>query len=350
MRIAVVSPYALDVPGGVQHQVTGLVDRLRLLGEDAYAAGPGAGGREDAVDMGGWVKVRTNRSRAPLALSPRVIGQSEEALAGADVVHIHEPFMPLAGWAALRAARRAGRPVVVTFHADPPRAVGSLYRWGRGPLRRALGPALGSAVSPTARRAAEPLGIDLEMIPNAVDVSSFRVAVERNPRQAAFVGRPDPRKGLDLLLAAWPEVQERAPGSSLAVMGGGSFPKAPGVRFLGRVSESEKRAVLAGSGVFCAPNRGGESFGITIAEGMAAGCAVVASDLEAFADVLAGSGLLFRNGDRAGLADALVRALTDGGLRRRLAEAGADRVRMFDWAETAGRYLSLYRRAGGRDQ
>lgn len=347
MRIAVVSPYALDVPGGVQHQVTGLVERLRLLGEDAYAAGPGAEGRGDAADLGGWVKVRTNRSKAPLALSPRVFGRTVQALDGADVVHIHEPFTPLAGWAALRAARRAGRPVAVTFHAAPPGAVEALYRRGRGPLRRALGGAAASAVSPTARRAVEPLGVDLEVIPNAVDVDSFRVPVERNPRQAAFVGRPDPRKGLDLLLAAWPEVRARAPGASLAVMGGGgSARESPGVRFLGRVGEAEKRAVLAGSGVFCAPNRGGESFGITVAEGMAAGCAVVASDLEAFADVLAGSGLLFRNGDREGLAGALVRALTDGGLQRRLAEAGAARVRMFDWAETAGRYLNLYRRAG----
>lgn len=346
MRIAVVSPYALDVHGGVQQQVTGLVECLRRLGEDAYAAAPGAEGRKDAVDVGRWVKVRTNRSKAPLSLSPRVMGRMREALADADVVHIHEPFVPLAGWAALRAAQRAGRPVAVTFHADPSRAVKALYRRGSGPLRRALRGAAAAAVSPTARRAAAPLGVDLEVIPNAVDVASFRVPVERNPRQAAFVGRPDPRKGLDLLLAAWPEVRARAPGSSLAVMGGGSFPEAPGVRFLGRVTESEKRAVLAGSGVFCAPNRGGESFGITIAEGMAAGCAVVASDLEAFADVLAGSGLLFRSGDRAGLADALVRALTDGGLRRRLAEAGAARVRRYDWAEAAGRYLSLYRRAG----
>ena len=346
MRIAVVSPYALDVPGGVQHQVTGLVEQLRRLGEDAYAAGPGAAGRGDAVDLGGWVKVRANRSKAPLALSPRVFARTEEALDGADVVHIHEPFTPLAGWAALRAARRAGRPVAVTFHADPPVSVQALYRWGRGPLRRALEGAAASAVSPTARRAVEPLGVDLEVIPNAVDVASFQVPVERNPRQAAFVGRPDPRKGLDLLLAAWPEVRARAPGASLAVMGGGPAQKAPGVRFLGRVGEPEKRAVLAGSGVFCAPNRGGESFGITVAEGMAAGCAVVASDLKAFADVLDGSGLLFRTGDRAGLADALVRALTDSGLQRRLAEAGSARVRRFDWAETAGRYLSLYRRAG----
>ena len=346
MRIAVVSPYALNVPGGVQHQVTGLVERLRLLGEDAYAAGPGAEGLEDAADLGGWVKVRANRSKAPLALSPRVFRRAAAALAGADVVHIHEPFTPLAGWAALRAARRAARPVAVTFHADPPAAVEALYGGGGGRRGGAWGGAAASAVSPTARRAVEPLGVDLEVIPNAVDVDSFRVPVERNPRQAAFVGRPDPRKGLDLLLAAWPEVRTRAPGALLAVMGGGPAREAPGVRFLGRVGEAEKRAVLAGSGVFCAPNRGGESFGITVAEGMAAGCAVVASDLEAFADVLDGSGLLFRNGDRAGLAGALVRALTDGGLQRRLAEAGAARVRRFDWAETSGRYLSLYRRAG----
>ena len=121
-----------------------------------------------------------------------------------------------------------------------------------------------------------------------------------------------------------------------------------GVRYLGRVTEEEKRLALATSAVFCAPNRGGESFGITVAEGMAAGCTVVASDLDAFSDVLAGSGLLFRNGDRTGLAAALVQALNDTDLRRRLAENASARVRTFDWEKVTGRYASLYRRVSGQ--
>ena len=338
MRIAVVSPYALDVPGGVQQQVIGLVEQLRRLGEDAFAVAPSAGEGVDRVDIGRSVGVRINRSQAPLALSPPVMGRVKAAVSTADVVHVHEPFVPLVGWAALR----VGKPTVVTFHADPSKTVKTAYRWAGGLLRRVLRDALATTVSRTAMRAVDLFGVLPEQIPNAIDVDSFRQSAERNHLQVAFVGRPDPRKGRDLLLAAWPDVRSKVPGASLVIVGGGDTPPLTGVRYLGRVSEEEKRLALATSGVFCAPNRGGESFGITIVEGMAAGCAVVASDLDAFSDVLAGSGLLFPNGDRIGLTAALVHTLTDADLRSRLAQDASARVQAFDWKKVTGRYISLY--------
>ena len=344
MRIAVVSPYALDVPGGVQQQVMGLVERLRDGDDDAFAVAPAAGEGADRIDVGKWVAVRTNRSRAPLALWPAVAGRVGRALSSAEVVHVHEPFVPLVGWAAL-ASRK---PRVVTFHADPSRTVKAAYRATGRLLRRSLRGCLATTVSRTARHAIDPLRVRPEEIPNALDVGSFRVPTERKPRQVAFVGRPDPRKGRDLLLEAWPEVRSRIPGAELVVIGGGDEPPVSGVRYLGRVTEEEKRYALAASAVFCAPNRGGESFGITVAEGMAAGCAVVASSLGAFSDVLAGSGLMFPNGDRAALATALVRALSDTDLRHRLAEASSARVLDFDWQMVTNRYRTLYRRALAR--
>ena len=339
-----VSPYALDVPGGVQQQVMGLVHHLREAGDEAFAVAPAAGEGPDRIDVGRWVGVRANRSRAPVALSPPVVPRVSAAVSTAEVVHIHEPFVPLVGWAAL-AARR---PTVVTFHADPSRTVRTAYRLSAALLGRALGTSLVTTVSRTARRAIDPLRLRPEEIPNAIDVASFRVAADRNPRQVAFVGRPDPRKGRDLLLAAWPEVRSQVGEARLVIIGGGDEPPVPGVRYLGRVTEEEKRTALATSAVFCAPNRGGESFGITVTEGMAAGCAIVASDLDAFSDVLAGSGLMFPNGDRSALAAALVRALTDGDLRRRLAERGSARVLEFDWKMVTDRYRALYRRARAR--
>ena len=344
MRIAVVSPYALEVPGGVQQQVIGLVEQFRRIGEDAYAVAPAAGEGPDRIDVGSWTAVRVNRSQAPLAISPRVAARVREAVSTAEVVHVHEPFVPIVGWAALR----SGKPTVVTFHADPSKTVRTAYRLARGLLRRVLGGSLATTVSRTAMGAIEPLGVRPEEIPNAIDVRSFRVPARRNPRQVAFVGRPDPRKGRDLLLAAWPDVRAAVPGASLAIIGGGDTPPVEGVRYLGRVTEEDKRVTLATSAVFCAPNRGGESFGITVAEGMAAGCAVVASDLDAFSDVLGGSGLLFRNGDKAGLAAALVRVLTEPDLRNRLAEDASVRVRAFDWEKVTGRYAGLYRKVSGR--
>jgi len=339
LRVAVVSPYALDIPGGVQQQVLGLVEHLRRLGQEAFAVGPAAGAA--GASAGRPVMFPVNRSRAPIALSPMAVRRVRAAVAGADVIHVHEPMVPLVGWAALR----TGRPTVVTFHADPSPMFRAAYRWGRGLVRLLLGDVLATTVSRTARRAVEPLGLDVVEIPNAVDVGSFRVEAQRDPRRVAFVGRPDPRKGRDLLLSAWPAVRSEVPDARLVIVGGGESRPVEGVEYLGRVSEAEKRSVLAGSGVFCAPNRGGESFGITVAEGMAAGCAVVASDLPAFGDVLGGTGLVFRNGDPHGLAGALKAVLADPGLRERLAAGSSARVERYDWGKVISRYTELYRLA-----
>lgn len=341
MKIALVSPYSLTEPGGVQAQVRGLAGRLREAGHEALVTGPGGDPERGEADAGRWVRVPVNRSAAPVALGPSVFRRVREAVEEADVVHIHEPLVPAAGWAALR----ADRPRAVTFHADPSRTVRRLYRWAAPGLRRLLSGAAVSAVSPTARRAAEMTGARAVVIPNGLDVESFRLRGPRHPRQVAFIGRPDPRKGRDLLLEAWPAVRRRVPDARLVVIGGGEEPETPGVEFLGRAPEERKRAALAASAVFCAPNRGGESFGITLAEGMAAGCAVAASDLGAFADVLGGGGLLFRTGDRRDLVRALVRLLTDDGLREGLAAAASRRVEDFSWDKVAARYLELYQRA-----
>ena len=136
-----------------------------------------------------------------------------------------------------------------------------------------------SAVSPTAASAiADVLGSPVQ-IPNALDVSSYRLDIGRVSQQVAFLGRLEPRKGRDLLLEAWPAVRAANPQATLIVMGSGEHASMDGVTFAGRVDEEGKRRILASSEVFCAPNRGGESFGITLAEGMAAGCAAIASDL-----------------------------------------------------------------------
>ena len=198
------------------------------------------------------------------------------------------------GWAALR----SGPPTVLTFHADPSGFIRSAYRVARPVLRSIAKSARVSAVSATAASAIGGAFEEAVTIPNGLDVASYRLDVPRVPRQVAFLGRPDPRKGRDLLLDAWPIVRSAVPDATLVVMGGGDPAAIEGVRFPGRVDEDEKRRYLASSEVLCAPNRGGESFGITLAEGMAAGCATVASDIPAFVDLLDGSGVHFPNGDR----------------------------------------------------
>ena len=125
MRIVLVCPYDLRVPGGVQGQVVALAERLGDRGHEVRVLGPGRGIEGPVV---GW---RTNDSVAPIALSPSTWRQASLSGAGADVVHVHEPFMPSVGLGALGASA----PVVATFHADPPPRTRRLYRTF-GPLWR----------------------------------------------------------------------------------------------------------------------------------------------------------------------------------------------------------------------
>ncbi len=339
MKLAVVCPYSLSVPGGVQQQVLGIVTRLRDEGWDAVAVGPEAGAEPGRVDIGRSHTLQINRSNAPIALSPAGWRRVREAVADADVVHIHEPMVPLVGWSAVNARR----PTLLTFHADPSRLVREIYAVGGKQIGGWLRGATATAVSKIAATAVTPLGLPITTIPNGVHIDSFRRDVPRDPLRVVFVGRPDPRKGRDLLLEAWPKVRQASPRARLMVVGGGDTPSIEGVEYRGRVTEDKKQAILAAGGVFCAPNRGGESFGITVVEGMAAGCAVVASDLPAFRAVLDGTGLLFRNGDPDSLAEQLLAVLGDPSLRDRLARASSERAREFDWKAVMPRYIELYR-------
>ena len=329
-RIALVSPYALDVPGGVQDQVMGLAEQLDRRGFDTVIVGP----RADRTGVGSILRIPANGAVAPISLSPGVWGRVRSALIGADVVHIHEPFMPLVGWAALTSSAPH---TVGTFHADPSRLIRAAYRSLR-PRRLLRNLSAVSAVSSTAASAVDWL-TDVSIIPNGV--RSNAATIERVPKQVAFLGRDDPRKGLALLLDAWPAVAARHPDARLIVMGSDGQ-DSPGLSFLGRVDEATKESVLASSGVFCAPNLGGESFGITVAEAMSAGCAVVASGLPAFRDVLGEAGRFFPPGDRHELAAQLGDLLSDPLEGIRLGEQGLGRAADFAWDHVTDRYLELY--------
>ncbi len=336
-RIAVVSPYALDRPGGVQEQVLGIVKGLRGRGHDAWAVGPG--NPQDVADfvrsVGTVVDIRANRSVAPLALGPGVLVRVRRAVDGADVVHVHEPFMPLTSWGALSAGGR----VVGTFHADPSATVRFAYRAAAPLLRRVVAKADAvTVVSPVAGSAIRPFCQDPIEIPNGVALPENHPEADRRPRRVVFLGRDEPRKGLDVLLTAWPSVRNRVPDAELVVMGANRNRLPGGVTALGTVGAEQKWEVLSSGAVMCAPNLGGESFGITLVEAMAAGCAVVASDLAAFAHVLGGTGRLFRVGDATALADVLVGLLEDPAMAAALGAEGRSRAGQFSWDRVLDRY------------
>ncbi len=343
MKVAIVCPYAIDRPGGVQLQAMQLVSWLREAGHEAWLAAPGhSGGPEGTVYLGASIEVPGNGGVAPISAKPTVRRRLTRALARADVVHIHEPLLPMASLTALRADTA---PKVGTFHAEAGRFVSSVYWIGRPFLRLWAGRlAVATAVSPIAAAAVHDVVGDLRIVPNGIDVAGYRLPVTRSPRRAVFVGRDDERKGLNVLLEAWPSIRWHIPGAELVVVGS-SRPPVPGVRFLGTVSEEQKRRHLASAAVLVAPNLYGESFGIVLLEGMAAGCAVIASALPAFEHVLGGTGMLVPPGESATLAVAVTRLLLDDELRERMVAAQTERVRQFDRPVVLGQYLQAYEAA-----
>jgi phosphatidylinositol alpha-mannosyltransferase len=215
------------------------------------------------------------------------------------------------------------------------------------------------AVSAAARRLqVEHLGGDAVEIPNGVAVDRYARAEPLpgypRPGTVGFLGRYDePRKGMAVLLDALARLAPDRPELRLLVAGRGDAEEllaglppalAGRVDLLGQVDEADKARMLRSVDVYCAPNLGGESFGIILLEAMAAGAPILASDLDPFRRVLddGRAGMLFRTGDPAALAGCLARLLDDPGRRARLAAVGTDVVAAYDWPVVARQVLAVY--------
>lgn len=362
MRVGLVCPYSFDAPGGVQFHIRDLAEHLIGLGHDVSVLAPAEEGTEVPdylVSVGGAVPVRYNGSVARLSFGPAVAARTTRWLTAGqfDVVHIHEPFAPSVGMIALR---RSEAPVVATFHSaqERSRALQIAYPLVRPGLEQI---SARIAVSEDARRTVvEHLGGDAVVIPNGVNTGYFAAATPTPAWQGtperptlAFLGRLDePRKGLQVLMAAVPAIRARWPGLRVLVAGSGDLSAATAglgehaaaVEGLGRISDAEKASLFASVDAYIAPQTGGESFGIVLVEAMSAGTSVIASDLNAFRRVLddGGSGFLFSTGDSGSLADTVIRTLSDPAERQRRREHAGRAVRRFDWDEVAARILDVY--------
>ncbi|MEU9487132.1 glycosyltransferase family 4 protein [Streptomyces decoyicus] len=359
MKIGIVCPYAWDVPGGVQFHIRDLADHLIRLGHEVSVLAPA----DDetplppyVVSAGRAVPVPYNGSVARLNFGFLSAARVRRWLQhGAfDVIHIHEPASPSLGLLACWAAQG---PIVATFHTSNPRSRAMIAAY---PI---LQPALEKisariAVSEYARRTlVEHLGGDAVVIPNGVDVDFFGSAepkAEWQGKTIGFIGRIDePRKGLPVLVKALPAILAEVPDARLLVAGRGDEEEAVAalpaemrsrVEFLGMVSDEDKARLLRSVDVYVAPNTGGESFGIILVEAMSAGAPVLASDLDAFAQVLdqGEAGELFTNEDADALAAAAVRLLGDPARLAELRERGARHVRRFDWSTVGADILAVY--------
>jgi phosphatidylinositol alpha-mannosyltransferase len=338
MRIGLVSPYDLGRAGGVQDQVIRLAGWLSDAGHDPVVVGPGVEGPEGAILLGPTTTITANRAKAPVHLDPRVRRRLVSAVGDVDVLHVHEPLMPAVSTAAMG---MKGPAKVATFHADPPPWVRRLYRYGRSGVRAMLRNAsVVTVTSPVSGSSIDGI-VHYRIIPNGIDVADYSTG-PKDALQVAFLGRDDERKGLSVLLAAWAEVRSAVPGAHLTVVGADRGDGADGVEYLGRVDEATKREVLAAASLFCAPNLGGESFGIILAEAMASGCAIVASGIPAFEHVAGPTARLCAPGDVGALAREIAALLAVPAEARRLGGQAAERVVRFDGATVAAQFIAAY--------
>jgi phosphatidylinositol alpha-mannosyltransferase len=361
VRIGVVCPYSWDVPGGVQEHIRDLAEALIDLGHFVSVISPAD---DDAalpyyvVPAGRAVAVPYNGSVARLSFGPLSANRVRRWIkeGNFDVLHVHEPAAPSLS---LIACWVFDGPIVATLHGATTRS--RALHAAEPMLRSALEKVSGRiAVSEAARTTlVHHLGGDAVMIPNGVTISRFEKAepLAGWPGEGGgigFLGRMDePRKGLSVLLRAFELIGPERPGLRLLIAGPGDTSEVTTrvprslrdrVVLLGQVSEAVKVQVYHSVDVFCAPNTGGESFGIVLAEAMAAGAPIVASDLDAFRRVLRGgrAGELFTSGDPADLAAAIGRLLDDPERRASLSAAASAAVRDYDWGKIARDVVKVY--------
>ena len=370
MRIGLVSPYAWDVPGGVQFHIRDLAIELVRRGHHVSILSPAShlahGDLPDNVTWAGpTVPITFNGSVARLSFGPRVMWRTREWLeeGNFDVVHVHEPTTPSAS---MLAAMLATVPVVATFHSSMERSL--TREWTSGAIRGLVEKlAARIAVSAEARRTLiEHHGGDAVIIPNGVDTAQFRTANTQpawrsTPQRpvVVFLGRlEEARKGLPIFAQAIPVVLRQLPGARFLIAGRGDAQDirlqlatyGDSVEFVGEISDDEKESLLKGASIYVAPQTGGESFGIVLVEAMSAGCVVVASDLEAFRDVLADgqAGALFPTGDGQALANVLVELLEQPQRLNELGQAGLMRSVIYDWRVVTNKIEAVYQSVLGK--
>lgn len=360
MRIGLVCPYSLTMPGGVQGQVLALARSMRRRGYETRVLAPCDGPPPElfVTPLGNSLPTASNGSVAPVAPDPAAQFRTIRALwdEGFDVVHLHEPLAP---GPTITALMLKPAPLIGTFHAagsQPAYTVAApAVRWGAARLDVRI------AVSEDARELAERhLGGEYGLLFNGIEIERF-AAADPWPTEGPtvlFVGRHEPRKGLDVLLDAIPLLPDDA-----RIWVAGTGPDTESLRarhtderieWLGRIDDDERDRRLAGADVFCAPSLGGESFGVILLESMAAGTPVVASSIPGYEKVATApapdgsvpsepAAVLVPPGDSRALGAALAKVLGDADAASAQREIGRRRVLPFDMELLAEEYLEQYR-------
>jgi phosphatidylinositol alpha-mannosyltransferase len=371
VKVGIIVPYSWSFWGGVVDHAEQQLLALRKLGVDArlvmgndppgsftHALHPGVGRHTDpppyVLAVGRSVIVPANGSLPNIVLSPSTplrikrIFEREQF----DLIHVHEPMTPAIGVAALAVWRG---PSVATFHASGELGwmKGGRYVWGNvlaARIDRRI------AVSEQARASAERwLPGEYVVVPNGVLVPLEADPANRE-NHVVFIGRHEPRKGMHVLLRAWPESHRRT-GARLRLVGADPLAvrlvltrervSDDGIDVLGVLTNDELTDELLRAKAQVASSLGGESFGMVLTRGLACAVPVVASDIPGYRAVLEGDvGLLVPPGDHHALADAVVELLGDEQLRQRRGSAARALVQeRYAWNGIAGRLLEIYEKA-----
>lgn len=365
MNIVLVSPYDFATPGGVTEHVTQLDRALRFAGHSTTIIAPrsirpGFTPPDHLISAGQVISVPTNGSVARISLSLGLGGVVKRVLADIqpDIVHVHEPFMPLLPFFVLRQSFATN---VATFHAYSGNELG--YHYGRGLIEHYFSRIDGRiAVSPAARSfISRHFPGNYTVIPNGVDVERFQNAepfseLRDGYLNLLFVGRLDERKGFNILLRAFAQLRRRRSAIRLIVVGAYDAGQAarhkarlagagvPDVLFVGYATPRELARYYASCDIVCAPSLGGESFGIVLLEGMAAGKPIVASRIPGYRDVVDDGvdGLLVQPGDVHALDVALDAMIGDREWREALGRRGRSKAWEYSWDLIADRVAGYY--------
>lgn len=361
MRVGIVCPYSWDIPGGVSAHVADLAEALIRMGHHVSVLAPAEFDEllpDYVVSTGKPRAVKYNGSVARLSFGPIAARKVSKWIEDGefDVLHVHEPLAPslsvLACWA-------AKGPIVATWHSsmDKSRMMLTLSKLAQTAMEKV---SARIAVSEAARTTLiKHVGGDAVVIPNGVDTSVFTNVKPMfgwpgANQSIVFLGRGDePRKGLAVLVDAYPEIRRHHPNIRLLIAGPGepadtlkmlSREDRASVTVLGMVAHQDKASVLASGTIYVAPNTGGESFGIVLLEAMASGTPVVASDLEAFKRVLDNgkAGMTFENENSADLARVVSELLSNPIRCSELSAKGKLRAAEFDWSVVAERIIGVY--------
>ncbi len=353
LRVGMICPYSLTIPGGVQHQVLGLARSLRAKGHEVRVLGPCDGPPPESfvTPLGNSFLNATNGSVAPLAPDPSATLRTIRALndEAFDVLHIHEPLAPGPPMTSLMLKLA---PIVGTFHsAGESAGYRTLQRQLNWMIKRCD---VRTAVSKDALELAQRyFPGEYEVLYNGIELDSYRSS-EVVPRENAifFVGRHEPRKGLEILIKA---VMQMPDDVVLWIASDGPetadlmhrYSHLTKVQWLGRISDAEKYLRLRRCSVFCAPSLHGESFGVVLLEAMAAGAPVVASALDGYKNVATHDvdSLLVEPGNTVQLAAALARVIVDPRISARLVKAGNLQADRHSMVSLATRFEDLYHQA-----